>query len=224
VVAWNIDGSEIKKYDRKGLEFQLDPRIDAQYQIGNDVYADNKLDRGHIARRADLVWGPATTAKAANRDSFYYTNIAPQHQAFNQSERHGLWGLLENAIYEDVEVEALRVAVMGGPVFKADDMTYRGIRIPAAFWKAIFYREDGVLRSRAYVLTQDNLLDDIEALQLDPFRVYQISFDDLELRAKLRFDPALKAADTFAPQSATPQVVGVPGRAREVQTRADVVR
>jgi endonuclease G len=74
------------------------------------------------------------------------------------------------------------------------------------------------------VLTQDNLLDDVEALQLDPFRIYQISFDDLDQRARLRFDTALKAADTFISQSVAPQALRASRRAREIQTCADVVR
>ena len=52
-VAWNIDGANLKKYSRTGLSFQLDGRIPKEFQIGNEAYADNKLDRGHIARRAD---------------------------------------------------------------------------------------------------------------------------------------------------------------------------
>ncbi len=220
-VAWNIDGAQLKKYGRKGLNFVFDPRIDEDAQTGNDVYVDNKLDRGHIARRADLVWGPEAEATRANKDSFYYTNITPQHQAFNQSERAGLWGELENAIYEDGEVEELKLSVMGGPIFKSSDMKYRGIRIPAAFWKALFFKEGGRLRAKAYVLTQDDLLNDIEALELDEFRLYQVSLAEVERRAKLSFAPELKAADV----EPSPEALGVSGRyVREVLSRAALIR
>ena len=60
-------------------EFRLDPRIPAAEQTGEEAYADNDLDRGHIARRSDLLWGTLTEARQANTDSFYFTNITPQH-------------------------------------------------------------------------------------------------------------------------------------------------
>jgi hypothetical protein len=52
--------------------------------------ARNGLDRGHLARRADLVWGSLPVARKANIDSFYFTNITPQVDDFNQSVRNGV--------------------------------------------------------------------------------------------------------------------------------------
>lgn len=120
-VAWNIDGGVLKRLSRRGISFALDPRIPADAQIGNDLYAGNRLDRGHLARRADLTWGPMEEAVEANTDSFTYTNIAPQMEDFNQSGRQGLWGRLEDALYEDLEIDSLKVSVMAGPVFGDDD-------------------------------------------------------------------------------------------------------
>ena len=154
-----------------------------------------------------------------------YTNITPQHQAFNQSQRAGLWGLLENAIYEDVDVDDLRISVMGGPIFKSGDMRYRGIRVPAAFWKALFFREGGQLRAKAYILTQDDLLNDIEALELDQFRLYQVGLGEIERRAKLRFTAPLKAAGAFVPEAI--EAAGPPDRraiVREVLGRENLIR
>ena len=113
-VAWNIDGSSIKLLSRNNLDFTKDPRLPAEAQAGNELYADNRLDRGHIARRADLLWGKTAEALQANRDSFYYSNITPQMDDFNQSSQQGVWGRLENALYEDVEVEGLGSASLAG--------------------------------------------------------------------------------------------------------------
>jgi len=225
-VLWNIDGSQLKSLSRKDLNFVKDGRIPEKYQIGDELYSDNRLDRGHIARRADLVWGPTAEAKVANKDSFFFTNITPQHQAFNQSERHGLWGMLENAILEDVDVEDLRVSVFGGPVFRKDDLVYRNVKIPRDFWKVIAYRDadDAKLKGAAYVLTQDNLLDDIEALELDPFRLYQVPVGKLEAITGLSFG-ALGQLDTFSGEveKAAPEAIGKRKQAREVRTRNEVV-
>ncbi|MGP5220399.1 DNA/RNA non-specific endonuclease [Arthrobacter rhombi] len=74
-VAWNINGGALKRLSRRGLGFALDPRIPAHAQTGNDLYAGNRLDRGHLARRADLTWGPMEEAVQANTDSFTYTGF-----------------------------------------------------------------------------------------------------------------------------------------------------
>ncbi len=116
-VGWNVDGGNIKKVSRKGIRFVLDPDIPSEYQIGEQLYKVNRLDQGHIARRADLIWGELPVAKAANKDSFYFTNITPQMDDFNQSTKNGLWGRLEEAIFDDTDVENLKISVFGGPVF-----------------------------------------------------------------------------------------------------------
>ncbi len=69
-------------------------------------------------------------ARDASSPSSVHTNIVPQLDDFNQSKEHGLWGELENAIYEDVDVERLRISVFGGPIFKDTDFAYRGVLVP----------------------------------------------------------------------------------------------
>lgn len=192
-VAWNVDGSRMVILPRRN--FAPDPRIDAKYQLGEDIYADNRVDRGHIARRADLCWGPVAEADQANRDSFYFTNIAPQHERFNQSTRKGLWGELENLVFEQADLQDIKLSVQGGPVFGNNDIPYRDALIPRAFWKMIAYvGRDGALRCSAFVLSQENLLNDLETLDLDPFRIYQVTLTVLAQKTDLDFS-ALNAAD-----------------------------
>src|SRR5690606_18770253 len=59
-VAWNVDGLSLFSGDsisRAGEDFRADPRIPDAEQTLDDAYAGNELDRGHIARRSDLLWG-----------------------------------------------------------------------------------------------------------------------------------------------------------------------
>ena len=196
-VAWNIDGGALKKLSRANLGFSRDPRIPAAAQVGNELYAGNRLDRGHLARRADLTWGSLGEAQQANADSFSYTNIAPQMDDFNQSRQQGLWGRLEDALYEDVEVDDLRVSVMAGPVFHDDDQMYRNVRLPREYWKVLAYCCGGALRVRAFLLTQD--LDPLQAVMaVDEFRLYQVELAELEERTGLIF-PAVMHAGTTRP-------------------------
>jgi endonuclease G len=222
-VAWNIDGSSLKALSRKSMRFRRDPRLAASLQVGDELYADNKLDRGHVARRADLLWGPTAEAKRANSDSFFFTNITPQHEAFNQSERTGLWGQLENAIFEDTDVQNLRVSLLGGPVFRDDDPEYRHVRIPRSFWKVVVYvdQEDATLKAKAYVLSQRDLLDDIEAFELEPFRMYQVSIPRLQGTTGFDFGPTLRKADAFV-EGEGPEALAT--GIREIRSREDITR
>ncbi|MEU9154329.1 DNA/RNA non-specific endonuclease [Streptomyces sp. NPDC048417] len=192
-VGWNIDGGTLKRLSRTGIPFVKDPRLPSNTQVGNELYEANRLDRGHIARRADLIWGSMPEAQKANTDSFFYTNITPQMDDFNQSAKNGLWGELEDAVFADVDVDDLKVSVFGGPVLQDDDRVYRDVKIPREFWKVIAFVERGELKAKAFLLTQN--LDQLEALDLDEFRVFQVTLDEIEERAHIRFPTALHKGD-----------------------------
>jgi endonuclease G len=195
--AWNIDGSRIKRVSR-GNNFRRDRRVPDEFQADNALYRSNPYDRGHIARRADLNWGSMREARRANSDSFFYTNIAPQHQNFNQSSRAGLWGELENAIFEDVDVEDLKISVMGGPIFRDDDPEHRGVPIPRDFWKLIAFQDttDDQFKVSAYILSQKEFVP-TEVLELDAFHLYHTSLSKLSEETQLSFEELL-AFDTFS--------------------------
>ena len=194
-VAWNIDGGSLKSLSRKNIPFVLDPNLPSAVQAGDDLYRGNRLDRGHIARRADLLWGPLAEAKKANTDSFFFTNITPQMDDFNQGSKGGVWGRLEDAIFADVDVEDLKVSVLGGPVFRDNDRVFRQVKIPREFWKVIAFVEAGQLKSKGFLLTQN--LNALETLDLDAFKVFEVGLGEIEQRTGVRFPAVLKTADHF---------------------------
>lgn len=199
-VAWNLDGGGLRTLPRTGQRFRADPRYDPAQQVGDELYVRNPLDRGHLARRADLLWGPPGVAEAANADSFLFSNITPQLEDFNQSARRGVWGRLEEAVLADADVEDLRLSVLAGPVLAADDRPYRGVLLPREYWKVLAYRIGGELRVKAFLLTQDP--DRLEALDLDEFRVWEVPLADLESRTALTFADPLHAAAGPRPETA----------------------
>ena len=209
-VAWNIDGLRLfpgESISRSGERFRADPRIPDTDQTLDEAYADNVLDRGHIARRSDLLWGTLPEALAANSDSFFFTNITPQHQDFNQSGRNGTWGLLENAVLAQDGLEDRRLTLFAGPVLAEGDPLYRGIvQLPREHWKVVVYRMDGALRSRCFVLSQDldGLEDGVLPDFLDDFDTYVVPLDLLEERTGLTF-PSLRA---IAPPAEDPRSTG----------------
>lgn len=187
-VAWNIDGAAIRRLSRSNISFRRDERLPAEAQVGDELYRNNPLDRGHLARRADLLWGSLAEARQANVDSFFFTNITPQHEGFNQSGAGGIWGQLEDALFAEVDVADLRVSVMGGPIFAENDPVYRGVRLPRRFWKILYYREgdDPTVRARGYVLTQEDLLSPLETLELPEFSVYEVAIGQIGEMVGLR--------------------------------------
>jgi endonuclease G len=215
-VAWNIDGGSIKRITRTGIPFKKDPGVPAEFQVGDELYKANPLDRGHIARRQDLLWGAMAEAEQANMDSFFFTNITPQHSAFNQSAAHGIWGELENAIFSDVDVADLRISVMGGPIFGDRDPEYRQVRLPREFYKILFWRESGndTLKAKGYVLTQTDLINELEALELPEFAVFEVPIGEISRRT-----------DLILPSAAEPEgIEAAGGRKAEAAAKPSIRR
>ena len=139
LTAVNIDGGTLADVPR-GDDWHLDERVPADEQAGPALYARNDLDRGHLVRRRDPVWGAPDEARRANVDTFAYTNAAPQAAGFNQSKE--LWNGVEDHVLAYAEANDLRLSVFTGPVFAPTDAVYRGIRIPERFWKIAAWAAD----------------------------------------------------------------------------------
>lgn len=188
-VAWNIDGTRLFPDVPRESGFHLDDRLAEDEQTGEEVYADNDLDRGHLARRSDLLWGDYEEAKQANYDSFAFPNISPQLNTFNQSGLGGVWGELENGVLALEGLTDRRISVFAGPVLADDDPPYRGlVQVPRDHWKVVVYHlgDDEQPRFRAFLLTQD--LDGLEPRTfLEDFVTFQVDLADLERRTGLTF-------------------------------------
>jgi len=201
--AANIDGASLRRPRRPG-GFRPDPRLAAAGQAGEDLYAGNDLDRGHLVRRLDPAWGSSEDAEQANRDSMYFPNIAPQHKDLNQK----IWLELEDHILDLTDAEDARVSVFVGCLFGDEDPVHRksGVKVPMGFWKivaSIGRTRSGrsrrpVLQAQAFVLFQEHLVkpSDLEILFGTGFGVHQVTVEHLERLCGLDFH-VLREADTF---------------------------
>ncbi|PZE21491.1 DNA/RNA non-specific endonuclease [Paenibacillus xerothermodurans] len=179
--AVNIDGTQLKNVRRGKDQWYFDPRIEQKFQSGPELYSDNALDRGHLVRRRDPVWGD--NAEQANEDTFHFTNCSPQHANFNQK----IWLQLEDYLLEHADNHQLKVSVFTGPVFRTDDMVYRGFQIPAEFWKvAVMVKSDGNLSATAYLQTQKNLIQDVE-FAYGAYKTYQVPVAQVEALTGIQF-------------------------------------
>ncbi|MCS5722313.1 DNA/RNA non-specific endonuclease [Herbiconiux sp. CPCC 203407] len=224
LTAVNIDGGTLADVPR-GDDWHLDERVPADEQAGPALYARNDLDRGHLVRRRDPVWGAPEVARRANSDTFAYTNAAPQAAGFNQSKE--LWNGLEDHVLAYADANDLRLSVFTGPVFAPTDAVYRGIRIPERFWKIAAWTADAGtatssttgtgtgtastprLRAAGFLLDQSPQLGDLdldearasalardEPPPLGPFRTFQAPIADIAALVHAPM-PDLVAADGY---------------------------
>ncbi|MFL0410510.1 DNA/RNA non-specific endonuclease [Microbacterium paludicola] len=201
LTAVNIDGAALVDVAR-GDDWRLDDRIPDEWQAGPEIYSRNDLDRGHLVRRRDPVWGE--DARQANSDTFNYTNAAPQASGFNQSEE--LWVGLEDHVLEYAEAHDHRVSVFTAPVLGAEDLPYRGILVPLRFFKIAAWVREGELRAAGFVLDQSPVIDVDQIEQgaaaqvpdLGPFRTFQVPVADIAELTGLGLD-RLVEADVLPP-------------------------
>jgi endonuclease G len=192
-VACNVDGAQTVPIERARDRWAFDGRIPSDAQIGDDLYARNDLDRGHLVRREDPNWGTMEEATTANEDTFHFTNCSPQMATFNQQT----WLGLENYVLGNAKIWKERVTVLTGPVFTDEDMVYRDVPLPSAFWKVVaFITDDGRPSATAYMIDQKRALTALEAAY-GRYRTYQRSVRRIEEITGLGFGP-LRDFDGFS--------------------------
>jgi endonuclease G, mitochondrial len=195
--AVNIDGSKLEQLERTNDVWYYDPRIEREFQYGPELYSNNDLDRGHLVRRLDPVWG--NNFKDANEDTFHFSNCSPQHKNLNQKT----WLDLEDYILRNADVHDLKVNVFTGPIFNQNDLIYRGkYLIPSEFWKVvtIVKNDDNAISSTAYLQTQKQLIENLKFV-FGEYKTYQVRITKIESLTGLdfgnlrNFDPLSKIKD-----------------------------
>lgn len=198
--AVNIDGATEQRIKRDPDRWSFDPRIPTEYQMGEAIYVDNELDRGHLVRRLDPAWGEI--AKAANDDTFHFTNCSPQHGDFNRNAT--LWAGLEDYILDHADNEQFKVSVFSGPLLEDDDPEYRGVQLPRQFWKVVVMaKSPGLLSATAYLLSQESLIEGLEAapeeFSFGAYGTFQVQVSEIERLTGLDFG----ALSSFDPLGTT---------------------
>jgi endonuclease G len=185
-----------------------DNRIDYDVQLNEDFYDKSGFDKGHLARREDAEWGSTAAAALAAADlTCSYANAVPQVPALNRAVFGftGEWGQLEIELLErGVENEpekASRICVFNGPLFDNDDPVFKGVQVAVSFYKVVvWYDGDENLRTTCYVLSQENLVGEIEFEVLrfdDIFTTAQVPIRQIEKTTGLKFPAVVVDNDTY---------------------------
>jgi endonuclease G len=217
VSAWNIGTGNFRNTTRS---FAPDPFIPPECQLLQAYYGpETDFERGHIAPMDDLSWGDRNEAARAQRESCYFSNIAPQLSNFNKSRSAQNWGDLEKTVRghgdqgQAPDQDPIKLSVWGGPVLLNRDRRIQEVKVPRAFWKAIFWASDQGLMVLGFKLEQDLTLigddgnqQEIVRMQVDgfdAFAVAQRTVWELELMSGLVFPPNLILAPLDKTLSAT---------------------
>lgn len=215
--ASNVDFNANKRSERDRAEFgsedwTIDPRIPEKYQLVDEEFYKpaKKIDRGHIVRRADNCWGDSELEiEYANADSYHWTNCTQQHQSFNRDKfgEHGIWGMLENTIEEQLNLADGRAIIYAGPVLdnEADPVATineKDIQYPLKFWKIIVAidQQDGLL-SYGFILDQSDVINDqgigVEKLDFGKFKSQQATIHAITNLTGVKFPDNVYDSDVL---------------------------
>ena len=209
----NIDGTSHRNVRRSG-SWSIDGRIPREYQLGNEAYKDNNIDKGHMVRRLDPCWGK--NPELASRDTFTYCNAALQHGGLNQKE----WLQLEDYVLGSAKGQ--KMTVITGPIFSKDDPKFDNngkmdepTQIPMKFFKTVVWNDGQKLKSASFILSQEDIINNDSSLGIkggfdpDRFEVYQVPQKEVERLTDLHFGNIgditekpmrLTAANDYAPK------------------------
>lgn len=201
----NIDGNTIipKGTIKRKDSFRFDTKVPNQLQVDNDqgykgspTPADNPWDRGHLVRRRSLHWGNEAEARIADKDSYFWTNIVPQHEDLHDSA----WGDIEDFMLQVANDSNKKACVFQGPILTPDDPLHTNmpgedpIQIPAGFWKIFCIKHQSKLRAACFLVWQRDF-DDLD-LSFNPI-LEQVRITTIEYLTGLIFPAVVRQADAL---------------------------
>ena len=163
-VAWELTREETKGTQERSDKFVPDPDLPEPRAKSSD-YTRTGYDRGHMAPAADMKW-----SLKAMEESFYMSNICPQHKKLNRGD----WNDLEDACRAWAKKYGT-VYIACGPIYDRSKPKFIGVNkiaVPDRFFKVvlIYNRKDPMALGFIF----PNLA---HSQDLDK---YQVTVDDIE--------------------------------------------
>lgn len=129
-VGWKLTPQRLEERTKRSNEFLPDPDLPLEEAITTKDYKGSGWDRGHLCPAGDNKW-----SWKAMRESFYMTNICPQHHYLNRGD----WNELEQKCRKWVKKDS-SLYIVAGPIFydrMPRTFSKKKIAIPDAFFKVI---------------------------------------------------------------------------------------
>lgn len=180
-VAYKLTQSDMTGAADRSDAFRPDPRI-AIFGWPTATSADYRgsgYDRGHLLPSADR-----TCSAAANRATFFYSNMAPQLPKLNR----GAWKSLEERLRDLTRDYDTLYIVVGTVLGERPSRIGSGVAVPALFFKAVALRRGAAFEGVAYVMPNDG-----EGLANKHFSDFEVSVDSVERLTNLDLFPNIPA-------------------------------
>lgn len=172
-VSYELTRQETQGNEKRQDRFVADPAAEGPTATNAD-YTRSGYDKGHMAPAADMKW-----SHNAMKESFYFSNICPQHPQLN---RRG-WKNLEEKIRDWAAADSALIIICGPIVEKgAQTIGTNKVTVPQRFFKVILSPFATPMRAIGF------LFDNQRAL--DPLPTYVVTVDSIE---------KLTGIDFFAP-------------------------
>ena len=131
-VAWELTPDKLIERESRTDKFLPDPDLPENVAVTTDDYKRSGWDRGHMCPAGDNRWH-----WRAMQESFYMTNICPQHHNLNRGD----WKELEEACRDWAQQEGKIFIVCGPILYRQKHQTIgheHRITVPEAFFKVVF--------------------------------------------------------------------------------------
>lgn len=173
-VSYELTRQETKGKEKRGNNFIADPFVKGAIATNSD-YARSGYDKGHMAPAADMKWSPA-----AMKESFYFSNMCPQHPQLN---RRG-WKNLEEKI-RDWAVADSAIIIICGPILEKQSKTIgkNKVAVPKQFFKVILSPFVKPVRGIGFLFNNE--------MAVDPLSTYVVTIDSIERLTNMDFFTAL---------------------------------
>lgn len=189
-VAWELNRDRLVERESRTDKFLPDPDLPESEAVTTDDYKRSGWDRGHMCPAADNRWH-----WRAMQESFYMTNICPQHHNLNRGD----WKELEDDCREWAEKEG-RIYIACGPIFYKGKHRTIGrehkVAVPDAFFKVILCADSRPPRAIGFIYKNtagnhplDHYVNSVDQVE----RITGIDFfpslpDDIEKKVEASYD------------------------------------
>lgn len=169
-VAYELTRQETKGKEKRSDRFVADPLVEGAMGTNSD-YARSGYDKGHMAPAADMKWSDAVM-----KESFYFSNICPQHPQLNRRK----WKDLEEKIRQWAIADSA-IIIVCGPILDSQPQTIgkNRINVPKQFFKVILSPYTSPPRAIGFLFENSS--------STHPLNTYVVSVDSIESLTQMDF-------------------------------------
>ena len=169
-VSYELTREETRGKEKRGNRFIADPLVIGPIATNAD-YTRSGYDKGHMAPAADMKWSPE-----AMKESFYFSNMCPQHPQLN---RRG-WKNLEDKI-RNWAIADSAIIIICGPIIEKQPKTIgkNKVVVPQQFFKVVLSPFVKPIRAIGFLFNNEQAVE--------PLSSYVVTVDSIESLTNMDF-------------------------------------